>query len=167
MVKAIAAILHGTGIDIGDCTAALAQHLSPVDISGPARLFSQTDYYRDEMGADLMRTLVSFEALQAVTFLIEARHVCHDVEQEFAFGGNRRFNIDVGYLDLHKVVLASFKGRGTKVYLDSGVWADMTLEFRAGQFHPFPWTFPDFREGAYDDELKRIRERYKEQLRDR
>ena len=54
-------------------------------------------------------------------------------------------------------MLASFKGRGNKLYLDEGVWADMILVYEQGRFQPLPWSFPDFRAGAYDEDLSRIR----------
>jgi hypothetical protein len=73
--------------------------------------------------------------------------------------------VDVGYLDLFKLVLASFKGRGNKLYLERGVWADLTLTYERGAFQSLPWSFPDFRSGRYEEDLRRIRERFRTQLR--
>jgi hypothetical protein len=65
------------------------------------------------------------------------------------------------------VTLASFKGRGNKIYLERDVWLDIQLTFERGRLHPLPWTFPDFRAGRYDADLLRIRARYREQARQR
>jgi hypothetical protein len=81
-----------------------------------------------------------------------------------ALENGRLVNLDVGYLDLNKIVLASFKGAGQKIYLGGGAWADMTARYRGGRYQPFEWTFPDFRNGRYDEEFKTIRKILREQL---
>ena len=75
-------------------------------------------------------------------------------------------NIDCGYIDYDKVVLASAKYNGNKIYLDYGIWADLTLFFEKGKFYPYPWSFPDFRSGMYDAVFVEMRTRYKLQRRE-
>jgi hypothetical protein len=116
------------------------------------------------MGGGLVRTLVSFTALMPASHLPGLKHAAAAIEAHLATAGHRRYNLDVGYLDLGKLVLASFKARGDKLYLCDGVWADVTLRFAKGGFEPLPWSFPDFRDGRYHGELRAIRERLKEQL---
>jgi hypothetical protein len=47
------------------------------------------------------------------------------------------------------------------------VYADLIARYRAGRYQPFEWTFPDFRDGRYDQELSTIRRTYLAQLRNR
>ncbi len=164
-VKLLAAILFREPAALAESLTRLAAAFSPPDFQGPPHPFTQTDYYRAEMGSGLSRCLVGFSRLVTPQSLPAAKHASAEVEKALTKGGGRSANIDVGYLDLFKVVLASFKARGNKLYLERGVWADMTLYFERGRFHPLPWSFPDFREGAYDDDLHQIRELYKGQLR--
>lgn len=73
-------------------------------------------------------------------------------------------NLDVGYLDFHKLVLASAKYNGQKIYLDQGIYADPTLYFEGGQFHAFENTFPDFKSNTYHEVFLKIRNTYKAQI---
>jgi len=47
---------------------------------------------------------------------------------------------------------------------NGGVWADMTARYRGGRYQPFEWTFPDFKDGRYDADLKAIREIFRRQV---
>jgi hypothetical protein len=70
-------------------------------------------------------------------------------------------NLDAGYMDYDKVVLVSAKYNGQKIYLDQGIWADLTLHYEKGQFNPYPWSFPDFKMGIYNDVFMEIRKKFK------
>ena len=176
LAKFFAAVLYREEGALRQAIARLEPAFSPVDHQGAALPFNQTDYYQAEMGGGLRRVLVSFSSLVSPAELAVAKHAAAAVEDALRNpSGDRTVNVDVGYLDLFKVVLASFKGRGQKLYLGRGVWADLTLTYSEGRFHPLAWTFPDFRGdgsgsddtgGRYDADLRAIRERYKQQLRE-
>ena len=55
------------------------------------------------------------------------------VEQAFAVrtavGEARRVNLDVGYICLAKLVLASTKDHAHRIYLSDGIYAEITLRF--------------------------------------
>ena len=74
-------------------------------------------------------------------------------------------NLDIGYLDHNKIVLASVKYAGQKIHLGDGIYADLIARYRGGRYQPFEWTVPDFRDGRYDGELAQIRRTYLNQLR--
>lgn len=110
LVKPIAAVLYRDDTLLEQCLARLEAAFSPVDCRGAAHRFDLTDYYAPEMGSGLCRVLVSFSALRAPPFLVDARHTAAATEDAFRLEEKRRVNVDVGYLDLYKVVLASWKG---------------------------------------------------------
>ena len=164
-VKLFVAILW---TDAESLTAACAQ-MSPrwgaIDFTGPDHPFDVTDYYVGEMGTHLQRRLVAFEPLMQPEVLPAAKLFCNQVEVDLSGPAGRRVNLDIGYLDHNKVVLASAKGAGQKIYLAQGIYADLVGRYAEGRYQPFAWTFPDFKAGRYDAELATIRRRYMEQLR--
>jgi len=164
-VKLFVAILWAPSAPLQAAVEDLAVSWGEIDFAGPDHPFDITDYYELEMGKGLCRRLVSFLRLAPPDALVAAKHLCNAVEDRLAEPGGRLVNLDVGYLDHNKVVLGSFKGAGQKIYLNDGVWADLVARYRGGRYAPFEWTFPDFRDGRYDQELLKIRQAYLRQLR--
>jgi len=165
-VKLFAAILWAQHQPLQNALEKLRSNWGEIDFEGADYLFDITDYYEPEMGGSLKRRLVSFRQLVPPESLSSAKHICNDIEDRFSGEKGRLVNLDVGYLDHSKIILASFKGAGQKIYLKDGVWADMVARYRGGKYCPFEWTFPDFRDGRYDRELIQIRQIFMKQLRD-
>jgi len=137
---------------------------SPVDYSSEQFEFTVTDYYESEMGSPLFRQFFSFIDLGNPGKLAAWKVTTNQIEEAIAYNNKRKVNLDIGYMDYHKVVLASAKFNGQKVYLDHGIYADPTLYYRKGQFHPYDWSFPDFKSSdKYYNALLKIREIYKGQ----
>jgi hypothetical protein len=136
----------------------------PVEYKGKPHLFDCTDYYAQEFGYPLYRRAVSFKALVNPALLAEYKWIACALEKEYQEGEKRRYNLDVGYLDTDKLVLASFKSGRNKVFMGRGVYADMLLEYAKGGFTPMPWAFDDFQDGRYDRDLLAIREKLKSGL---
>jgi hypothetical protein len=165
-VKLIVAVLRSPAASLDMTMEMLQSRWGDVDFSGADHLFDMTNYYEPEMGTGLSRRLVSFFHLIPPDGLCDAKHFCNTIEDQMSGSKGRLVNLDVGYLDHNKIVLASFKGAGQKIYLGHGVWADMVARYRKGRYCPFEWTFPDFRDGRYDQELLQIRKIYLQQLRE-
>jgi hypothetical protein len=127
--------------------------------------FEETNYYEKEMGPGLLRRFFSFRNLISPDQIVDAKLQSNAVENEFAQETGRVINLDPGYLDTYKVVLASGKFGGQKIYLRDGIYADMTLTMYKGKWEAFLWGFPDFKSRKYDAVLNKIREIYKEQRR--
>jgi hypothetical protein len=68
-------------------------------------------------------------------------------------------------VDLAKLVLASTKDHGHRVYLGQGIYAEVTLQYRGGRFQPWPWTYPDYASEEYCRLFGEIRALYHAQLR--
>jgi hypothetical protein len=145
--------------------AALAETFGPIDYRGPLLPFEDGGYYAPEMGAPLYRGFASFRGLSDPGDLVRWKLAARELEAKWAHDDKRTRNLDIGYLDPDKLVLASFKQGPRKIYLGEGVWADMVLGYSNGAFDPTPWTFPDFRSGYYNSSLGVIREKLKAEMR--
>lgn len=164
-VKLIVAVLWSDAAHRDEARRRMEALWGAVDFTGPDRPFDVTDYYAPEMGAGQMRRLVAFERLVPPDCLREAKLRTNDIERELAVGNARKVNLDVGTLDHSKIVLASAKYAGQKIYLGDGIYADPIARYKDGRYQPFEWSFPDFRDGRYDADLAEIRRAYMAQLR--
>ncbi|MCP4398260.1 MAG: DUF4416 family protein [bacterium] len=164
-LKYFVAILFRTPENLEIGKQALVDRWGAFDFEGGDHPFDMTDYYEPEMGTPLYRRLAAFEALMMPTELVNMKLRCNQLEDETAREGQRIVNLDSGYLDHNKIVLASAKGAGQKIYIDKGIYADLVGRYEKGCYQPFHWTFPDFKTGRYDKELLQIRQSYLQQMR--
>jgi hypothetical protein len=119
--------------------------------------FIYTSFYEPEMGQNLKRCIVSFAKNLPPEILPKSKKWTAKVENKFRQNGKRQINIDAGYMDFGKVVLASGKTGGHKISLTKNCYADMIMDYQKGSFHPMPWCFPDFASGVYNKALIEIR----------
>jgi hypothetical protein len=112
----------------------------------------------------LVRRIWSFEPLVDPGALAAIKLSTNDLERAWSVDGRRRVNLDPGYVSLSKLVLATTKNHGHRVYLRDGIYAEVTLRYREGAFCPWPWTYPDYATAAYCALFGQIRRRYVAQL---
>ncbi len=165
-VKLIVAVLWSRADDLERALAGMRQIWGDIDYAGPDHAFDLTNYYEPEMGGGIKRRIVSFTSLVASESIRQAKLACNELEEQLSGGHGRGVNLDIGYLDHNKIVLASAKHAGQKIHLGDGIYADLVGRYRDGRYQPFEWTFPDFRDGRYDVELGEIRKVYLMQLRE-
>jgi hypothetical protein len=103
-------------------------------------------FYDNEMGPGLRRGFLSFLPLVSPENLAAIKLQTRQIEDRWRVGSNggRRVNLDPGYLDAFKVVLASTKNAGQRVYLHSGIYGEATLMYHDGQFYGLPYTYRDY-----------------------
>ena len=166
-VKLFCGILYSDEERYQKALAALTEKYGRIDFTSPVYPFDVTDYYVSEMGSPIYRVFVAFAELIGPNELARIKIECNRIEDELAVQGRRKVNLDPGYLDYDKVVLASAKYNAHKIYLDYGIYADTTMMYARGHYQPSSWAFPDFKSGAYEKTFLDIRAKYKGQLRKR
>jgi hypothetical protein len=143
----------------------LCSTFGEIDFMSERFPFNLTDYYSREMGRDLFRHFVTFGPLISPSALPEIKGATNRIEERHAGpGGNRRINIDPGYLSLQHVVLATTKGYTHRPYLREGIYAELTLIFRNKSYQALEWTYPDYAERDVILLFNQCRIRYREAL---
>jgi hypothetical protein len=163
-VKLFIVTLHRNPEVFDQALNRLMAHWGQTDFVSESFPFHETNYYEQEMGAGLERRFISLERLIPPDQIVDVKLQTNRLEQEFASNSSRTINLDPGYLDHYKLVLASAKFGGQKIYMRDGIYADMTLVMYKGKWEFFAWGFPDFKSGKYDRVLSKIRDLYKAQL---
>lgn len=142
----------------------LARRFGKIDFESRALPFALTDYYQPEFGIGLQRVFISFKRLVDPEELAQIKALTNRMENRFSAGNKRLVNIDPGYLNLAKLVLASTKDYVHRIYLGKGIYAETTLFFRGKGFQAWEWTYPDFRAEGYRDIFNQIREIFYQQV---
>jgi hypothetical protein len=84
--------------------------------------WNASKFYEEEMGPGLVRRFVSFSRLRSPEDLAAMKLETQSIEDRYRDGsGGRRVNLDPGYIDAYKLVLASTKNAGQRIYLKSGI----------------------------------------------
>ncbi len=122
--------------------------------------FSHTDYYRD-IAPELKRTFVSFPGLARAGDLADWKMFSCSIERDS--GATRKVNIDPGYVNGSRLVLASTKDHAHRIFLRDGIFAEVTLRFMKKRWVSFDCTFPDFTCGVYDCFLDEARKDWLEE----
>lgn len=142
----------------------LAAYFGPPDLVGPFWPFTITEYYDREMGPDLGRRLVSFLHLTHPAHVADWKLFTNRIEKDFSLGGRRLVNIDPGYVARERLVLATGKNYSHRLYLDQGIYGDLTLMYAQDGFQALPWSYRDYAEGEMPALLDAVRKKYLWQL---
>lgn len=165
-VKLFCALLVAPTCSVSEVETAVEQTWGHIVLRSMPMSFTQTTYYTSEMGAGLTRFYVAFDPLIHSAELALAKHTAHRLEAAWCTPhGQRQVNVDPGYLDLAKVVLATTKDYTHRLYIGAGIFAEVTLRYQHKSFQPWEWTYPDYRLPETLDFFNRLRILYRMQLR--
>ncbi len=147
----------------------LAKQVGAIEAISDLWPFDTTDYYQDEMGTDLKRQFVSFAAPLQVDRLAEIKRLTNEIERRIADEVldreiPRPVNLDPGYITLSKLVLATTKDYSHRIYLQAGIYAEVTLHYESGGWQAWPWTYPDYAAATYHGFFTQVRDALKRQI---
>jgi hypothetical protein len=134
----------------------LIECFGAADLEMPPIPFTYTNYYKDELGEAPLRSFLSFENRIERESIVAIKLGTNEMEKMW----NRAVNLDPGYMTLGQFFLATTKDQRHRVYLGQGIFAEVTLYFEDGHFHPFNWTYPDYKSDAYIKFFESARERF-------
>lgn len=143
--KFFVALLSSTQELLSQAEKDLTALAGQIDRRSAVMPWNVSKYYEQEMGPGLLRCFVGFSSLLSPERLAELKlktQMLEDRNRDSA--GARQINIDPGYLDAHKVVLASTKNASQRIYLRSGIYAEASLFYDNGDFHGLAYTYRDY-----------------------
>lgn len=143
----------------------LISKFGEIDLASNSMNFTHTDYYKEEMGENLKKKFISFKNLIEIEKLADIKIYTNDIEKEYTDSkASRKINIDPGYIDLAKLVLASTKDFTHRIYIGKGIYAEVTLRYMHGTYKPWEWTYPDYQKKEYIAFFEKIRKIYNSQI---
>ena len=167
-VKLIIGILAADKDALAEAAGAVNERIGKVDLASEVWPFTQTDYYKDETGANILRQFVSIEGLVEPGKLGEIKHTTNKMEQEIAgalkMSVPRPVNLDPGLIEASKLVLATTKNYSHRIYIGNKMYAEVTLIYEKGGWRHFEWTYPDYRQQSYQEFFSEVRNKLLEQL---
>jgi Domain of unknown function (DUF4416) len=170
-----AGLLAGSEEQLAAARFELAQWYGKIDDVSEVLPFTFTEYYTPEMGANLLRQWVRFEALFNPEHLAKCKLETNMAEtllarqfnEKSAAGGThiqRPINIDPGYVHRYKIILATTKDHSHRVYLTEGIYGEVTLHWHQNRWTPWPWTYADYQSDAAQRFFLKARTAYLDQL---
>jgi hypothetical protein len=122
----------------------LKENFGEIDLISSIIPFDFSDYYNREMGANLKRFWISFKELVSAADISGIKVFTNSIEANFAINNNRQINIDPGYITPANVILATTKDYSHRIYLDKGIYAEVTTIYRKSGYIKLPWTYSDY-----------------------
>ena len=163
-VKPVVSLIMAREDLSGPLIRRLAGYFGPPDMVSPWRPFTATEYYDREMGPHLGRRLAAFLHLADPAHLAQWKLFTNGLEEEFSLGGRRLINLDPGYVAKERLVLATGKNYTHRLYLEQGIYGDLTLIYSQSGFQALPWSYRDYAEGEIPALLTLVRRKYLWQL---
>lgn len=168
-VKLIVGILAADDKCLDAAINAIRGEFGQIDLFSDVWAFVQTDYYKNQTGEHILRQFITIERCIDPGELAAIKHKTNELERSLAdeLGPEppRPVNLDPGFIEPSKLILASTKNFSHRIYIGEKMYAEVTLLFDKGRWCALPYTFPDFRQQRYWDFLGKVRTRLLEQLR--
>ncbi len=150
LVMAVVSVLYGDSESLKQAVHHLQLQFGELVLFSESFPFDKSDYYQAEMGTSIRRVWLCFAPLCDPSELPAWKEKCIILEDQLSNNGKRLVNIDPGYLDHGKLVLASCKAAPDKIYMGRGIFAHICLRYKKGDFHGPEHSFADFIDGRFD-----------------
>lgn len=168
-VKLFVGVLTSLPDSVPKAEKQLVELFGDIDLRSDSFPFDATRYYDQTMGAPIYRNFLAFTELIDPSTVAQVKGKTNNIESMIGrdyTNPQRPINLDPGYLEQSKVVLASTKNFYHRILLSRGIYAEVTLHYKAGQWNSFPWTFPDYKTGRYFPFFSSLRDIYRNQLKE-
>lgn len=140
----------------------LTAEFGPVEAVSEEFSFSEefSTYYDDEIGGEGFRRIYSFKELVDPARQADIKIRTNEIEAEFSTNGKRRINLDPGFINHGRLMLATTKETGFRVPLKDGIYTELTLFWARGGWQKFPWSYRDYQSERVQKFISEVRHSY-------
>ena len=117
-------------------------------------------YYDNELGGEGLRRIYSFKNTVDPSRQAQIKQRTNEIELQFSRDGNRLINLDPGFINHGRLMLATTKNAGFRIPLSDGIYTELTLFYARGEWHKFPWSYRDYQSKRVQDFLTEVRHKY-------
>lgn len=119
-----------------------------------------SNYYDEELGGEGLRRIYSFKQTVDASRQAEIKEMTNEFERILSVDGNRKINLDPGFINHGRLMLATTKKAGFRIPLSNGIYTELTLFYARGEWHKFPWTYRDYQSERVQKFLTEVRNKY-------
>ena len=135
------------------------------EIDGESERFSFSrefsDYYDDELGGEGQRVIFSFKDTVDPARQAEIKKMTNEMERILSDGnGNRLINLDPGFINHGRLMLATTKKAGFRIPLEDGIYTELTLFWARGAWQKLPWSYRDYQSERVQRFITEVRKTY-------
>lgn len=117
-------------------------------------------YYDGEIGGEGFRRIYSFKETVDPSRQADIKLRTNEIEAEFSIDGKRRINLDPGFINHGRLLLATTKETGFRIPLKDGIYTELTLFWARGGWQKLPWTYRDYQSERVQKFITEVRRTY-------
>ena len=117
-------------------------------------------YYDNEIGGEGLRGIYSFKETIDPTRQADIKSLTNRIEAEFSIEGKRKINLDPGFINHGRLLLATTKETGFRIPLKDGIYTELTLYWARGKWQKLPWTYRDYQSERVQKFITEVRRSY-------
>ena len=117
-------------------------------------------YYDDEIGGEGLRRIYSFKETVDPSRQADIKTRTNQIEAELSTDGKRKINLDPGFINHGRLLLATTKETGFRIPLKDGIYTELTLFWARGGWQKLPWTYRDYQSERVQKFITEVRRTY-------
>lgn len=140
----------------------LTDAFGPIDGESERFSFSKefSSYYDEEIGGEGMRVILSFRDTVSPDRQAEIKKITNEFERILSKDGNRLINLDPGFINHGRLMIATTKEAGFRIPLSDGIYTELTLFWARGAWQKLPWSYRDYQSERVQRFITKVRETY-------
>ncbi len=160
--KLIIGIIYSDRALLESALSALCEKFGEIEDICDEFSFSEefSHYYDEELGGEGLRRIYSFERLVDPAEQAKIKIFTNELEMKLSVRGNRHINIDPGFINHGRLLLATTKPAGFRIPLSDGIYTEMTLFWARGEWQKLPWTYRDYQSERVQRFITKVRKKY-------